>query len=235
MGSWETFLSAETQILTLTLNRPKNGNSLSLAATEELLKILSENSSCRGLVVTAKGSLFCAGGDLKDYARLKARDEGLQVNSRIADLLHQFSSSPLPKVAIVQGDCFGGGVEFVSAFDCLLARPQVLFGFWQRRIALSFGWGGFERLSLRMSSHNLRKSYLEGKSFAAIEAQYLGLVDELVSEQNEMERARAWIDQVSKWDQVTLSAAHSITSDNERNLFESLWLNSAHQKSLLKF
>ncbi len=236
-------------ILQIALNNPSRGNSFGLQAAESLAAAIKKyapapkkqgqtlNSSlpsCRGLLLTAKGRLFCAGGDLTDYSRLTKASEGKKINRRITDILNQLSQWPLPTVCVVNGDCFGGGVELVSAFDKVLSTPDAMFGLWQRRIGLTFGWGGGTRLAQRLSTADLRQLAIETRSFSAYEALRVGLIDEIHLATQIKMRALEWLNKTTQFQAEPIASLKSLSQDprRERITFERLWWSPNHRTIL---
>src|SRR5262249_20273670 len=67
------------RVAILTLNRPEARNSLSevmIAALAEALTAIAADSSVRAVVLTANGSAFCAGHDLKELTARRADRDG---------------------------------------------------------------------------------------------------------------------------------------------------------------
>jgi enoyl-CoA hydratase/carnithine racemase len=117
-------------VLHISFRDPKSRNSFSHAAALDLKKALSHTHDCSALVFTAEGSVFSSGGQLDDYARMTKPDEGIAVNDEIRGVLSELSSLKIPTVCAVTGDCFGGGVELISAFDFILTTPNAFFALW---------------------------------------------------------------------------------------------------------
>lgn len=224
----------ENGVLRLTLNAPERGNSFSLRDAEELEKSLKASGSAgvRGLVLDARGRLFCAGGNLDDYAKMKTSRQGQTVNRKIASVLRRLAEFPHPTVTIVTGDCFGGGVELISAFDQVLCVPEAMFGLWQRRIGLSFGWGGGARIEKRIGPGKLKALALSTRSLSSYEALELGLVDEIHLKAVIEERALAWLDRAANLPLAPVAGLKTFDAGKERRLFERLWWNDEHRAVL---
>ena len=142
-------LTAElkAKILRLTIRNSEHGNSFGQKEADSLAGHLKTyKGQFDGVLLLADGQrFFCTGGNLRFYASLRTRLQGLTANARIRRVLQRLNALPQPKVAVVTGDCFGGGLEVLSAFDRILAVPEAQLGFWQRRLGLTFGWGGGSR------------------------------------------------------------------------------------------
>ncbi|NXV05951.1 ECH1 protein, partial [Cettia cetti] len=108
-------------VLHLQLHRPQKRNALNLQCWRELRECfqeLSQDPSCRAIVVSGAGSAFTAGIDLSDLASLVSglpeevarRAWGLR--QRILELQESFTAMercPKPVIAAVHGPCIGAG------------------------------------------------------------------------------------------------------------------------------
>ncbi len=226
----------ENGVLRVTLNAPSRGNSFSLKDAEALVAALdlADREPVKGLLLGSVGRLFCAGGDLDDYARMEAAERGRAVNGKIAAALARLASWPHPTAAVVSGDCFGGGVELVSAFDHVAAVPEAMFGLWQRRIGLTFGWGGGARLSARLGAGRLKALALSARSLSSYEALTLGLIDEIHLKAVIEARALEWLENAAGLPVAPVAGLKTFEANGERRLFDGLWWNDEHRAALKK-
>ncbi|HEX4924321.1 MAG TPA: enoyl-CoA hydratase/isomerase family protein, partial [Bdellovibrionales bacterium] len=159
----------EDSIALLILDHEDRGNSFGSNEAAVLAKTL-KNKSLRGLILTGIGTrFFCTGGNLSEQAATGAQ-KAFAAQGRVREALQALQKWPHPTVALVNGDCFGGGTELVSAFDLVLATPHALFGFWQRKLGLTYGWGGGARLLRRLTPQALATRALETRLMTASEA-----------------------------------------------------------------
>ncbi|MES2854705.1 MAG: enoyl-CoA hydratase/isomerase family protein [Bdellovibrionota bacterium] len=228
--------SLENDVLELVFNDPKSRNSLSLAAATEIeiaLETAMKTKQKFGVVIfNAPGRVFCSGGQLDDYAGMKDASEGIAVNDRIRAILDHLSRLQVPTICVVTGDCFGGGIELVSAFDFVLATPNVLLGFWQRKIGLSFGWGGGQRLLKRVSAAKLKAFTLSTRLIGASEAQAEGLIDEVVHAAKIRQRSLALAKELMKAPKAAAAALKNFSPEKEVETFNTLWWNEEHRAVL---
>jgi ethylmalonyl-CoA/methylmalonyl-CoA decarboxylase len=224
----------KNQIANINHSAPETSNAFSVSDALELNKILKKiPKSCKGLLWTANTErLFCSGGDLKYYAKLKKRPDGIQANRKIRLALKGLSEINFPTAVAMDGDAFGGGIELISCFDFVVCENHTLLGLWQRKIGLTYGWGGGERLVKRISQSKLKGLALEAKNISAFEALEIGLVDSVVRKGLSKDKALGWLQR-----QSTLSPVPVKVIKNSKNLnldFEKIWLNEDHKKVLAK-
>jgi enoyl-CoA hydratase len=230
-------ISAELDgdVLTITFFRPEAANAFDLEAAKTLREILKSHRGVRVLVWRAMGRCFCSGGDLHAYARLKGRNQGLLVNRQIAKILGELAAYPAATLAIVEGDCWGGGVELLSCFDTVWSVPDAAFGLWQRRIGLTYGWGGWRRLAARMGEARLRERALAGQAFTAFCARQWGLVDEVIPRFALEDRLKEWRRNQLRLPAEPVAAIKSVTGATEAGWFKKLWGNRTHARILAEF
>ncbi|HVK61433.1 MAG TPA: enoyl-CoA hydratase/isomerase family protein [Bdellovibrionales bacterium] len=224
--------SEKNGLLEVSFHDVTSRNSFSLEAALELQSALARADQCSALVFRAPGRVFCSGGQLDDYAQMEVASEGIEVNNRIRSALAELDGLEIPTVCAVTGDCFGGGIELMSAFDFVLATPNALFGLWQRRIGLSFGWGGGARIEERIGTQKLRAWSLSSQLIGADEALKAGLVDEVHHEGKILERAEVLARTLAQLPSAPVSHLKKYEAENEVSAFNELWWNPEHRQIL---
>lgn len=228
-------ISEFPQHLHLEFFAPQSANALSLEAVRELSKIRKQYSKWNRPVVvsSAHASMFCSGGNLSDYKKLKTKAAGLKINREIGRSLQAFGEWPVVKLALIEGDVLGGGMEWLAHFDFRWCTPQVLFGFWQRRIGLSSGWGGGRAWSAKIGEENVRKLLLEARVLGAESALAHGLVERILSPWRLRESVIDWVSRFP----ANESTAKTVrwNGAGEAKTFAALWLGPEHKTVLQKW
>ena len=220
-------------ILDIRFADPTSRNSFSIRAARELHGVLDKASGkFKAVIFSAEGRVFCSGGNLADYAGMETSDEGKVVNREITAVLDAVAKLQVPTICKVAGDCFGGGVELMSAFDYVFAVPHAYFGLWQRKISLTYGWGGGARLEKRLGASRLRQLTLSAASISAGEALSMGLVDFVLPKPHFDLRVEEHARRIISLPQTPLSLLKSWTAEKEQEIFESLWWNEEHRRVL---
>ena len=161
----------------ITLNRPEAKNSIDLATTEALAAVLDEfeaRDDVAVLVLTGAGGVFCAGMDLKAFAR----GERPSLPGRgFAGLTQAPPSKPL--IAAVEGWALAGGFELVLACDLVVASTDARFGIPEVKRSLVAAGGGVLRLPKALPYQRAMEMALTGDPISAEEAHRFGLVNTL--------------------------------------------------------
>ena len=165
------------RVLVLTMDRPESRNAMSLAMAHEIaeaLTVLDDRADLSVGVITGAGATFCAGMDLKGFAR----GERPVVEGRgFAGLVRQPPTKPL--VAAVEGYALAGGFEIVLSCDLVVAANNAKFGLPEVKRGLTAAAGGLLRLQHRIPYHLAMELVLTGRMWPATDAADVHLVNRL--------------------------------------------------------
>lgn len=220
------------QIAWIQINNIEFGNSFGPQESVELMDFLDSKKakSVSAIVWTNElGFPFCRGGNLKYYGSLKTKLQGLKANREIRKSLNRLATLSIPTIALVRGDAFGGGLELMSCFDFVFSTPSALLGFWQRRIGLTFGWGGGARVLQRLTLSQIKNLTLEASSFSAYEALEVGLIDQIIPADLSEALVVQKLKQVLSGSVETFQAIKGWTPEKETDAFEKLWFSPEHR------
>jgi enoyl-CoA hydratase/carnithine racemase len=134
-GRGDLEIERRGEVLVLTLARPDKRNSLSeamLAALQEGIDSASQDEGVRAVVIAAKGTVFSAGHDLREFtAHRNEPDRGRAFHTRImrqcARLMRSIVSCPKPVIAAVQGTATAAGCQLVATCDLAVAAEEAAF------------------------------------------------------------------------------------------------------------
>jgi len=134
-------LVIEDDVAQLQLGRPDAGNAFDLPAALSLrdaAQTLASAPDVRVVLLTARGPLFCAGGDVRAMAAAPDREKFIfELASVLHEALVTLRALPVPIVAAVQGTAAGAGIGLVLAADLVLASEKAKFVNAYARIGLS--------------------------------------------------------------------------------------------------
>lgn len=118
-------------VATVTLAREGAANALDLALCRELAEValaLQEDRAVRAVVLTGRGKMFCAGGDLGAFA---GAPEPPKLLKRMTIHLHaavaMLARMDAPVIAAVNGAAAGAGLSLVCAADLAVAVESARF------------------------------------------------------------------------------------------------------------
>lgn len=176
--------------LWLWINRPKYSNSLSPDVLDGLSAGLDQaeaDGAIRSVVVAARGSVFCAGADLKHIRAIVSEPvEHLGRSAFTSYLRHagrtfqRLEAFPKPVVAAVQGLVVAGGLELILCCDVVFAADAARIGDGHSVFGLIPGGGGSVRLTRRVGVSRAKFLMFSGETYPAAKLTNTDLVTEVV-------------------------------------------------------
>lgn len=173
-------------IATVTLNRPEKHNAFDdtiIAELREAFDALAEREDVRVIVLASNGKSFSAGADLGWMKRMAEYDFGhnLKDAELLAGMLKSLHDLPQPTIARVQGAAFGGAVGLVSCCDMAVGSQRASFSLSEVKIGLmpaTISPYVIKAIGERAS----RRYFTTAERFDAVEAHRIGLLSEVVTE-----------------------------------------------------
>jgi enoyl-CoA hydratase len=197
---YETLLyDRDDHVVTLTYNRPEQRNAVNRTMNRELhdaWQRFRDDDEAFVLVITGAGETsFCAGWDLADAAALSEPPDydAFRVSlhnspgecgyTRKVDIFK-------PVIAAVNGYAFAAGLETALLADIRIAAENAEFGALERRWNIVGGDGMTVRLPLVVGFAKAMELIITGRRVDVGEAKEIGLVNEVVSRGQSLERAQ---------------------------------------------
>jgi enoyl-CoA hydratase/carnithine racemase len=197
-GPRATLLESEHRagVLILTLAQPETRNSLSQAMIEAMqgaIDTASQDAAVRAIVVTAKGTAFCAGHDLKELTAHRADTDGGRAFTQLlmqqcAKLMRSIVQCPKPVIAAVEGTATAAGCQLVATCDLAVASETAAFATPGVNIGL-FCSTPMVALSRNVTRKRAMEMLLLGEMLPAREAAEYGLVNRVVPPGKTMDAA----------------------------------------------
>lgn len=186
-------LAYDGPVATVTLSRPEKRNAISYELIGDMLRALAEieSSPAQILIVTGAGKAFCSGMDLDDLRSITGRtpEENQSDSATMALLFRTLYEFPKVTIAAVNGPAIAGGCGVATLCDFTLASAEAKFGYTEVRIG--FVPAIVSTFLLRqIGEKHARDLLLTGRIIGAEEAFRLGLVNEIVSPEKVLDRAR---------------------------------------------
>lgn len=193
-------------IVRITIDRPEAKNSLDLYHFRDLANAwrqFRDEDDAWVAIITGVGRNFMSGADLKTYipqiTRLQREISSGQVEEIDGCRLRDGTDSVLrsltiykPIIAAVNGPCVAGGMEMLGGIDIRIATPHARFGVMEPKRGLFAGGGTTVRLPRQIPFPAAMEFLLTAEHFPAERALELGLLNEIVAEEELLDRAEQW-------------------------------------------
>ncbi|MDP3618286.1 MAG: enoyl-CoA hydratase [Ramlibacter sp.] len=117
-------------VVTLTLNRPANFNSLSeemLSALQAALDQVAQDESARVVVIAAAGKAFCPGHNLKEMIGTPELAYYQKLFAQCSRVMMSILKLPVPVIARVHGIATAAGCQLVAQCDLAVASDNASF------------------------------------------------------------------------------------------------------------
>jgi enoyl-CoA hydratase len=183
--------SRQDHTVVLTMNRPERRNALSLDMIVRLAdawEAIDADETIRSVILTGADGAYCVGGDLDaGWMAGNRSDQPSETERRAMEdmsivgrglLLSNWLRTPI--IAVVNGDCMGGGCEMLQQTDIRIAEAHARFGVPEARRGLIAGAGSTMRLKRQIPYAVAMEMLLTGRILDAEEALRWGLVSHVV-------------------------------------------------------
>jgi 3-hydroxyacyl-CoA dehydrogenase/enoyl-CoA hydratase/3-hydroxybutyryl-CoA epimerase/3-hydroxyacyl-CoA dehydrogenase/enoyl-CoA hydratase/3-hydroxybutyryl-CoA epimerase/enoyl-CoA isomerase len=180
----------------------KKVNTLGHAVLAELAGLvgqLEKRTDLRGLLFRGgKPGNFIAGADLNELGALAflPREQVLKGVEFGHALFARLSRLPFPTVALIDGNCMGGGTELALSMDerIVSKSPQTKIGLPETKIGLLPAWGGTQRLPRLIGVHPAVEMICSGDPIDADKAVALGFAFDAVPADKLVEEGQRLLD-----------------------------------------
>ncbi|CAN3129377.1 enoyl-CoA hydratase/isomerase family protein [Mycobacterium sp. smrl_JER01] len=181
-------------IATITLNRPEARNAINGAVRDELnhaWERFRDEEDAWVAILTANGSAFCAGADLRDGEGAVGTFKGTFWEKPTINSFESGMELFKPTIAAVQGPCIGYGLTGVLFCDFVIASTEATFAFPEVTLGTPTIVGAI-RLPQRLRWADAMELLLTGQPMSAERAEEVGLVWKVVEPADLQASARAW-------------------------------------------
>jgi enoyl-CoA hydratase/carnithine racemase len=240
-------LEVDGGIGTIRLDRPKM-NALNVAVQEEIRAAAleaTERDDVRAVIVYGGERVFAAGADIKEMQSMSYTDM-VRRSGALQSSFTTVAQIPKPTVAAVTGYALGGGCELALCCDFRVAGASAKLGQPEILLGVIPGAGGTQRLARLVGPAKAKDLVFSGRFVDADEALAIGLVDQVVPDEQVYDAARARLQPYVNGPAYALRAAkeaidRGLESDLatgleiERMLFAALFATEDRQIGMTSF
>jgi enoyl-CoA hydratase len=213
----------------ITLNRPEARNAVNgdvAAGLEAALDEYEADENLWAAILTANGTAFCAGADLKEIAagngnKLSTRKGGF------AGLVRRERSKPL--IAAITGSALAGGTEIALACDLIICSTDTVFGLPEVKRSLVAGAGGLFRLPRAIGMAPALEVIMTGDPLPARRAYELGMVNGVVAIDEVMNEAKKLAERIIANAPLAVQASRRVASRAFMDNDDDLWRASGKE------
>lgn len=201
-------LDVDAGVGTIRLDRPPMNalnrqvqNGLRAAADQATFR-----DDVRAVILYGGERVFAAGADVNELATMSYAEMAAVARTLSAGL-SVAATIPKPTVAAITGYALGGGLEVALSCDRRIAGESVKLGVPEILLGLIPGGGGTQRLARLVGPARAKDLVYTGRFVGAQEALAIGLVDEVVPDDQVYQRARAYVEPFTTGPMLAYAAA----------------------------
>jgi len=186
-------VSVEERVAVVTIDhRPVNAlDQQTLQELGQVVDAIRDEADVKVVVLTGAGSLaFVAGADLNAIGKLGTADAAKALAALGQAVFLKIQRLPKPVLAAINGVCLGGGLELAMACHLRISGDRARFGQPEVNLGIIPGWGGTQRLPRLIGKSKATEWILTGEMVQAQEALRLGLVNQVVPQDQVLKAAR---------------------------------------------
>lgn len=197
---------------------------------QDLMPRLEVDPEVNVVVLRGGGNTFCAGASITELSSvlLDRQDDGTSVDHlSLAD--QAIASVKKPTMAMVDGACMGGGWQIASACDFIIASERSVYAITPAKIGIIYPRSGIERLVRQVGHARAKFILLTGQTFTAARALNLGLVADVVPDDDFEERCSSLVGSLrnrSRFSMHSMKHLVNLTDMNHRGIdkeWEETW------------
>ena len=186
-------VAVEDRVAVVTIDHPPV-NALNRQTLQELGQVidgLAAEAGVKVVVVTGGGSLaFVAGADIKEVSQLSSIQAAQEMAALGQAVFLKLQRLVKPVIAAINGVCLGGGLELAMACHLRLSGDRARFGQPEINLGIIPGWGGTQRLPRLIGKAKATEWILTGDLIGAQEAHRVGLVNQVVPQDQVVKAAK---------------------------------------------
>lgn len=216
-------IKKEGHLAIITLNRPEARNAINSEMAKTMEACLDDYESdpeLRCAILTAEGTVFCAGADLKEVsagigAGMATKKGGF------AGITRRERTKPL--IAAVTGTAVAGGCEISLSCDLIVASTETVFGVPEVKRSLAAAAGGMFRLPRALGMATAMELIMTGDPLPAQRAYELGMVNKVVAPDEVMNEAKALAERIMVNAPLAVQASRNVAARALMDSDDDLW------------
>ncbi|HUO72106.1 MAG TPA: crotonase/enoyl-CoA hydratase family protein [Solirubrobacteraceae bacterium] len=228
MSEQRVRVELEDHVAVVTLARPDKHNALDLPMFEGIIgaaERMREEPGVRAVVLCGEGPSFCSGIDVMSIVGGQAGLDGLveplrgEAPNWFQRAAYDWIRVPVPVIAAIHGNCFGGGLQIALAADIRFAAPDA------RLSVMEIKWGLIPDMSISRTLPRLvgidtaKELTYTGRVITGAEADRLGIVTHVA--EDPVAAARALAEEIAGKSPDAIRGA--------KRLYDEAWIGAPEQ------
>lgn len=199
--------------LTITINRPHKRNAMTAAMWGAVKDAVEAETGERLIILQGSGGIFCAGADISEFDSLRADPQAVARYDEISGGAYRaLRAARAPTLALIDGDCMGGGLAMAAACDIRIASGKARFAVPAAKLGLAYPPDAAADLVRLVGAGDAKWIFLTAEPIDAATALRMGLIQTLIDADRFDADSAALIDAIEAKARLTQIAAKSAVS-----------------------
>jgi len=212
-------------VVTLSAEAARNAfNSDSMSEISKTLNTLMDDPDVRGIVLTGTGRFFCAGADIEEFQRSIEDGRIGPLVDDLTSILHplqvRMRTDSTILIAAVNGAAAGGGLGLALACDARVAVADAKLAAAFFKLGLSPDGGTTWLLPRLVGNQMTRRFFFNDETWSGEEALEKGAVDEVVPQDNLVNRAVELASDWGQWSKISRSGTKQLLDASTSTFFQ---------------
>ncbi len=201
-----------------TFNNPPL-NFVSLEVMDEVAAFIEsiDQYDMRALILKAEGDIFSGGADVEGMFKGRSSADALELLESFNGAIHRFEQLPIPKLAVVQGLCLGGGFELVLTCDMIWAAESANFAAVETLVGTIPLGGGIQRLVQRVGAGRAAEIILSAGFYSSETLEKWQVVNRVLPDDNLQEKALKFGKKLSQGPTLAYGAVTTLIRETVNN------------------
>ncbi|GAA4547676.1 enoyl-CoA hydratase-related protein [Amycolatopsis samaneae] len=171
------------EVARLTFTRPAKMNAITYGMWSAIPEVVAEveaDPALKVLVLAGAGEHFSAGADISEFGELRTTAEGAATYDKAVEgAVAALTALRKPSIAMIQGNCIGGGCQVSVACDFRFAAEGSRFGITPAKLGIVYHFDSTRQLVSLVGPAHAKYFLLSGELIDATRAREIGLLNEV--------------------------------------------------------
>ncbi|HKS45889.1 MAG TPA: enoyl-CoA hydratase-related protein [Amycolatopsis sp.] len=202
------------EVARLTFARPEKKNAIThgmWAAIPDVVADVEMDPAIKVLVLAGAAPDFSAGADISEFGQLRSSAEGAAAYDKVVEgAVAALAGMRKPTVAMIRGNCIGGGCQLSVACDFRFAQAGARFGITPAKLGIVYDFLSTRQLVSLIGPAHTRYFLLSGKLVDAAKAREIGLVNDVFPADDFDAQVESFVDTLCARSQASIRGMNRI-------------------------
>jgi enoyl-CoA hydratase/carnithine racemase len=174
------------EVARLRITRPEKMNAITYDMWSALPDVVAEverDRELKVLLVSGAGKHFSAGADIGEFRELRTTPAGAaSYDKAVEAAVGALTAMRKPSVAMIQGNCIGGGCQVAVACDFRFAAEDARFGITPAKLGIVYHFDSTRQLVSLVGPAHAKYFLLSGELVDAVRAREIGLLNDVFAD-----------------------------------------------------